>query len=204
MTPATAPSPTEAIAHQPSAIAELGDVVAWPIAPNLVVAPAGAFVHSTQAIAEDWDGTPMRFDLVRKDDAIGLAILRADGDVVLQPLALANQLQPDTSIVCATFPENQWLSAKAQPVQGTVIQQAGGAWLARLAHHPRLPGAPLLVNGKVVGVEMGTTADAGDAIPVVSLDSLHDFLASDARNDSAGSNATSNATSVILLLRASR
>src|SRR3954463_6108214 len=84
------------------------------------------------------------------------------------------------AVQCIAFAEENLFEPTAAPISGTAPRAGGDAWKIKLDKHPRIPGAPLLSNGKVVGVEVATEQQLdNDQLPAATLDQLRRFVGSD-------------------------
>jgi len=150
---------------------------AFPIASNLVVTSALTVKDASALQLQMNDGQSLTAELVRKDDATGLALLRITGTKKFNPLPLADSFTGGP-VTCASFPTVDLFSPAAQSITG-VAQAPKEGWTISLNVHPRLAGAPVLANGKIVGVCVAPRDAERAKLPTVTLDQLKAFLGSD-------------------------
>jgi hypothetical protein len=105
-----------------------------------------------------------------------LSLLRVTGRK-FTPLTLGG-LFTGGPIQCAALTNVNIFQPAAKLVSGTASPAAQG-WKIRLKEHPRLGGAPLLVDGKVIGVELAERDSETGEIPAATLDQLRALLGSD-------------------------
>jgi Tfp pilus assembly protein PilF len=149
---------------------------AFPVAPDLVVTSAAIIEDGATLQVQGADGQGLAAELVRKDAATGLAMLRITGRK-LNPLALADSFNGG-QITCASFPSVDLFTPSAQGIPGTATAPKEG-WTVQLNVHPRLAGAPLCSGGKVVGVCVAPRDAERAKLPAITLDQLKAFLGSD-------------------------
>jgi len=162
---------------------------AFPVAPNLVVTSSAILEDGVTLQLQASDGQPMSATLIRKDDTLGLALLKVEGRT-LHPLALAESFNGG-SVTCASYPTVDLFSPAAQSISGNATAPKDG-WTISLNMHPRLAGGPVIAGGKVVGVCVAPRDAERAKLPAVTLDQLKTFLGTDvtppqAAGDPAGS-----------------
>jgi hypothetical protein len=150
---------------------------AFPIAGDLVVTSALTVKDASALQLQMADGQSISAELVRKDDAIGLALLRITGDKKLNPLSLADSFAGG-AVTCASFPTVDLFSPAAQSIPGSATAPKEG-WTVSLSIHPRLAGAPVLVAGRVVGVCVAPRDAERAKLPAATLEQLKTFLGTD-------------------------
>lgn len=171
---------------------------AFPISDTLVLTAAGPLAGATEIELQTADGSPIKAELVRTDEAAGLALLRVSGRKLI-PLILANTFTGG-AIQCAAYPTVNIFNPAAEPIPGTAKPPVG-EWKVSLSRHPRLGGSPLLAANKVVGVELASRETDPTQIPSATLDAIKKFLGPDMPSPPAG---TPEPCSVLLQLMATR
>jgi hypothetical protein len=149
---------------------------AFPVAPTLVLTSSAIIEEGVTLQLQSNDGQPLSATLVRKDDALGLALLRIEGRA-LHPLALADAFNGGP-VTCASYPTVDLFSPAAQAITGSATSPKDG-WTISLNTHPRLAGAPVLAGGKVVGVCVAPRDAERNKLPAVTLEQLKTFLGRD-------------------------
>jgi hypothetical protein len=178
--PAGAPAVIAARPAEPAPKRRLcieSNAVAFPVGPDLVVTTADAVSNASNITVQIPAGDTMNAKVVSKDDASGLALLRVPGKrLVYLPLADAFTAGP---ITCISFPEVNLFDPAAAAIAGNIaaLQGTPGKFTVSLSRSPRLGGGPLLVNGKVVGVQLANRDSDQHAITIATLDDLKRLLA---------------------------
>ena len=162
---------------------------AFPVAPTLVLTSSAIIEDGVTLQLQSNDGQPLSATLVRKDDTLGLALLKVEGRT-LRPLALADAFNGGP-VTCASYPAVDLFSPAGQAITGSATAPKEG-WTISLNMHPRLPGGPVLAGGKVVGVCVAPRDAERNKLPAVTLEQLKTFLGTDvapvrAAGDPAGS-----------------
>jgi|GEM_PF-2140281 len=148
---------------------------AFPVASDLVITSAAA-VDSTHDISlQVRDGTVLTGTLVRSDAKSGLALVRVKG-VKLLFFNIGDAAAGAVS--CAAFPEVNLFAPEGELIAGTAPAPSG-TWTVNLKKHPRLAGAPLIQNGKVVGVELGSRDNDKASIPAATAAAIKELLGAD-------------------------
>lgn len=164
---------------QPRAARLPGTAVAFPIAADLVVtawAPLGDGKPFSLTAA---DGTTVRGRVVRHDASLGLALVRIEG-LRMNALSLADGFDGG-QVLCVAIPQPGVLGVRVEVIEGQAKHPGGGEWRVKFTSHPGQSGAPLMSNGRVVGVAMPGENDNSDAISCITLDQLRAFVGPDAR-----------------------
>jgi hypothetical protein len=178
--PAGAPTVIAARPAEPAPKRRLrieSNAVAFPVGPDLVVTTADAVSNATSITLQIPSADTMNAEVVSKDDASGLALLRVAGKrMVYLPLADAFTPGPTT---CISFPEVNLFDPVAATIPGNIaaVQGTPGKFTVNLSRSPRLGGGPLMVNGKVVGVQLANRDSDQRAIAIATLDDLKKLLA---------------------------
>jgi tetratricopeptide (TPR) repeat protein len=162
---------------------------AFPVAPDLVVTSSAILEDGVTLQLQAGDGQPLSATLVRKDDTLGLALLKVEGRK-LHPLALAESFNGGL-VTCASYPTVDLFSPAAQSISGNASAPKEG-WTISLNMHPRLAGGPVISGGKVVGVCVAPRDAERNKLPSVTIEQLKNFLGTDvapvqAAGDPAGS-----------------
>jgi S1-C subfamily serine protease len=185
-TPASTPPPA------PRHTTQYG--VAFAVAPGLAVTSAATVAGAARLEFQTADGGSLKGEVVRVDPTIGLALVKFTGGRVAN-LQLADRASSG-AVQCIGYPDVDLFNPKPQVMQGTVAA-VSKQWEARFEISPRLPGAPLLQNGKVIGVVLGDR-DADPAhVPAVTPEALKEFLKDDAH---PGTIATDPAAAVMQIV----
>jgi hypothetical protein len=150
---------------------------AFPVSTDLVVTSSAIVEDGVTLQLQSSDGQPIKATLVRKDDTLGLALLKVEGKT-LNPLALAETFNGGP-VTCASFPTVDLFSPAAQAITGFATPVKGDGWTISLNVHPRLAGAPVLANARVVGVCVAPRDAERGKLPTVTLEQLKTFLGSD-------------------------
>lgn len=145
---------------------------AFAVAPDLAVTSGKAIAGASAIELQTADGASFKGEVVRTDDASGLALVRFTGGSV-PCLQIGLTQSPAAAMQCLGFPDIDAFTPTPQ-----IMEVKASAIAGAVAFHvaPRLAGGPLLQNGSVVGVEMATKHSNPARIAVVSLDVLKAFL----------------------------
>jgi tetratricopeptide (TPR) repeat protein len=164
---------------------------AFPVAPDLAVTSAAAVDDNAAIQLQAADGQSATATLVRKDDALGLALVRITGRK-LTPLMLADTFTGGP-VACCSFPTVDLFNPASQKINGTAQPPKEGAeWTVNLGSHPRLAGSPILAGGKVVGVCTAPRDAEKTKLPAVTLAALKQFVGEDAKPAAAPGDPMSN------------
>jgi GAF domain-containing protein len=68
-------------------------------------------------------------------------------------------------------------------IDGEAQPPVGRTWKVKFDQHPRQAGAPIIAQGRVVGVTMPADNETADAITCIPLEQLRRFLGDDARGN---------------------
>ncbi len=169
--PQPSPRPAETRKHRVSTYA-----AAFAVAPDLLVTAAAAVPDGSKIEVQNADGAAFDAELVRTDADSGLALLRVNGQK-LNYLSVADSFAGG-SVTCVSFPVPNLFQPKAEVIGGSAVA-VKSPWEIRLSRSPRLGGGPLLVGGKVVGVELATRDSEAGTTPAASLDQLRKLVGSD-------------------------
>lgn len=149
---------------------------AFPVAPDLLITAAAAVDGAGEITLQGRDGAALSATVVRTDAATGLALVRVK-NTKLAHLDLGKPVAG--KVVCAAFPEVNIFAPAGESLTATAPAPAAN-WPIRFTRHPRLAGAPLLQDGRVVGVVTGTRDNDLTAFPAVSVDAIRALLGTDA------------------------
>jgi tetratricopeptide (TPR) repeat protein len=164
---------------------------AFPVAPDLALTSAAAVAENATMQLQAADGQSATATLVRKDDTLGLALVRITGRK-LTPLMLADTFTGGP-VACCSFPTVDLFNPASQKINGTAQPPKEGAdWTVNLGSHPRLAGSPLLAGGKVVGVCVAPRDADKTKLPAVTLAALKQFVGEDAKPAAAPGDPMSN------------
>jgi tetratricopeptide (TPR) repeat protein len=149
---------------------------AFSVSPDLLVTTAAAVEGSIKISLQSPNGDVVGGELVRVDPATGLALVRVIG-VKLHYLDLGT---PQAGkVTCAAFADANIFAPTAELLAGTAPAPMA-AWPIRFTRHPRLAGAPLLQNSKVVGVATGDRDSDMASYPAVPVEAIKAILGEDA------------------------
>ena len=157
------------------------NAVAFPVGPDLIVTSADAVNNATDITVQFPSADTMSAEVVTRDDASGLALLRVPGKrMPYLPLADAFSAGP---VTCVSFPDVNLFDPVAVAISGNIAAAPAspGKFIVSLTRSPRLGGGPLLVNGKVVAVQLANRDSDEHAIAVATLDDLKKLLSSAAQ-----------------------
>lgn len=150
--------------------------VAFAITEDEAITVAPGIDPSAKVSLEGRDGIPISADVIKTDSATGLVLLRVT-DAKLHPLAIADTFAGG-DVQCACFPKASLFSPTPQLLDGHA-SAPDAHWTIRLERHPRLAAAPILCEGKIVGVELAEPKEDLEKVPALSLDVLRKFLTED-------------------------
>lgn len=150
---------------------------AFAVAPGLAVTSAATVAGAVRLELQTADGGSLKGQIVRVDNNVGLALVKFTGGRVAN-LVLADRASAG-AVQCIGYPDVDLFNPKPQVMQGAVAAESK-QWEARFEDSPRLPGAPLLQNGEVVGVVLGDRDTDPAHVPAVTPEAIKDFLKDDA------------------------
>ncbi|HEX8341479.1 MAG TPA: tetratricopeptide repeat protein [Tepidisphaeraceae bacterium] len=148
--------------------------VAFAVSEETLVVPAALVAGATEVVVKSSNGASETCDVIRVDAAGGIALLKLK---TLRAAALS--LAADFAggaVECVGVIAPDLFTVNATTIEGTAPKPAGGAWVVALGQNPRLPGAPLVVDGRVVGVTLAARDTDAAAVPAVTLTTLRNFL----------------------------
>jgi tetratricopeptide (TPR) repeat protein len=153
--------------------------VAVPVAPDLLLTAAAPLEGAGSFHLETAAGNSFEAQLVRRDSAIGLALLRVSGQR-LPYLNLAVGTFTGGELVCWGFPDVNIFNPVADSIAAKAVAPKGEKWTVALIRHPRLPGAAVLdKGGNLVGLALGDRDTVASLIPAVTADQIRTFLGAD-------------------------
>ncbi len=152
---------------------------AFPVAEHLLLTAAAQVARASTITVQSADGTPMKAELVRADEASGLALLRVN-DARFAPLGIAPAFAGGP-VQCAGYPHVNIFDPIAEFMAGNAKPPPppAASWKITLTRHPRLSGSPVLAANKVIGVELAARDTDPANIPAASLEQIRQFLGSD-------------------------
>ena len=145
------------------------------VAPDLIVTTAASVEGATRVSVQPPDSDPVDAEVVRTDGR--LALLRMKGRR-MRHVGVGDAF-PGGPVQCVSFPTPAIFDPAAEVIAGTATA-VKDEWSISLARHPRLAGAPILFNGRVVGVELASREDPSTKLPAASLSDLKKLVAADA------------------------
>jgi hypothetical protein len=153
--------------------------VAVPVGPDLLLTAAAPLENATSFRLETSSSNTLDAELVRRDPAVGLALLRVKGQR-LPYLNLAGSFAGG-DVICWGFPDVNIFNPAPDSITGKSVAPKSDKWTVALARHPRLAGAAILdKTGKLVGLAVGDRDAVPTQMPAVPLDQIKAFLAADA------------------------
>lgn len=164
---------------------------AFPVAPNLLVTSAAVVEQATQIQLEGNDGSTYTASLLRSDPQSGLALIQVSKGK-FNYLGLGSGFAGG-AISCVSFPSVDLFQPTPTSISGSAIAPRT-PWHLRLGEPPRLPGGPILTNGKVVGVELAERESDVGMIPAATLVELRKLLG----NDTPAAGSSTDAVAVTL------
>jgi hypothetical protein len=149
---------------------------AFPISDSLVLTMAGPVSGASDLELQSADGSSMKAELVRADEATGLALLRVTSKKLV-PLILGTSFTGG-AVQCPSYPTVNIFSPAAEPIPGTAKAPLAD-WKISLSRHPRLGGSPVMAANKVVGIELASRNTDASLVPTVPVDVIRKFLGAD-------------------------
>jgi tetratricopeptide (TPR) repeat protein len=183
-TVATAPPPrvmtvAPPVISKPARRIAVRNAVAVPVGPDLVVTSAAPVENAIEFMLETATGSSFKAELVRKDPASGLALLRVSGQR-FNHLNLATTFAGG-EVACWGFPNVAIFSPVVESFPAFTPAPKSSGWVIAMSRHPRLAGAAILDKaGKLVGIALGERDTLATQIPTATLEQLRTFLGSDA------------------------
>ena len=152
--------------------------VAFAIAPDVLVTANSVIDGATDIEVETPQGHTIQAEVLRAHAGDGLALLKLK-DANFPCLAIANGMASG-QLTCVSFPDVDLFNplAKVMPVMGS---NPSDKWTVRFDTSPRLPGAPLMKDGVVVGVELTERDSDPAATPADTLKQLINLIEDDAK-----------------------
>jgi tetratricopeptide (TPR) repeat protein len=112
-------------------------------------------------------------EVTRSDALSGLAILKLK-TLKASPLLMAGEFNGG-AVQCVAVPSPELFRVNAAVIEGDAPVPVD-AWTVKLDQNPRLPGAPLIAGGKIVGVTLADRDTDPAAVPAVSLKALRELI----------------------------
>lgn len=172
--PPAAPDPVPTPPPAPTRRKAFTYAAGFAVSADLMVTSATAVDGTTRISVQPVGSNPIDAEIVKIDAASGLALIRLGGGQ-LPSVGLADAFAGGP-VTCASFPTPAVFDPEAEVITGTAVPPKDG-WSIRLAKHPRLSGAPVFSNGKVVGVELAARDSEIGTLPTASLQQLRALLA---------------------------
>ena len=155
--------------------------VAFPIAPDLLVSSLQLTSGASKIDVQVGNDDHFAVEVVREDPTSGLVLLRVKGRK-FAPMSLAKTFDGG-AVQCPSLSGSGIFGASAVMLDADVRRNADGTMTASFASHPKLPGSPLLVDGKVVGIQLGMLGtNDRTRIPAIPVETLQKFLGRDLPN----------------------
>ncbi len=170
-TPSQSPATPSATPPAATVAAVQHESVGFAVGPDLVVTAASVVEGAGEIQIETLDGNMFKAEVSHSKDGVALLKVR-EASLPFLPLATA---APAGKLTCLGLPDVNLFQpvAKEMTVAG---RNQGGEWSVSFEKSPRLPGAPLLTNGQVVGVELGDCDSELEKVPAVTLKALQELL----------------------------
>jgi Flp pilus assembly protein TadD len=165
------PAPPEKVAKR---VTRYG--VAFAISQDTLVTSNDLVSGAFDITVQSPQGTTDEAKIVKSDPKSGLSLIR-----ISKLKAAALHLAPGFdggAIECIGMPNVDLFKPDASVISGKCDKPAE-PWTVALDKNPRLPGAPLLAGGKVVGVTLATRDTEAGSVPAVTLQRLSDLVATD-------------------------
>lgn len=170
---------------------------AFPVANDLLITAAAAVDGAEDIKLQTRDGNVLTATVVRTDPSTGLALVRVKG----LRMAFFDLSEPEAGkLECAAFPEVNIFNPVGELLPCTAPAPSAH-WTIKFLKQPRLAGAPLIQNGRVVGVAMGSRDSDLNAFPALTVGAVKSLLGQDTPRN-AGQNP--DPVSVLMHLSATR
>ncbi len=169
--------------------------VAFAVAPDLLVTASEAVAEASDIHVETSTGTTLRAEVIRTDQSVGLALLRVSG--ARMPCLAVAPAMTNGGVRAWGFPNVSLFNPVPQMMPCSASAPSANGWSIRFQSPPRLPGGPVLQDGLVVGVEMGSRDSDPAEVPGVPLAALKKLLADDAKPGTPTADAKSAIVQVV-------
>ena len=146
---------------------------AFAVAPEVFVTAAEPVEGASEIHVTAFDGKTYKATVLRMHHGDGLALLEVTG-AKLPCLRIATQLKAG-SLNCVGFPDVDLVTPIARSMEVTAGQPTTD-WAVQFTISPRIPGAPLLKNGLLTGVELGDRDSDLAAVPAATLKELESLI----------------------------
>jgi hypothetical protein len=150
--------------------------VGFAISQNTLVVSYDIVHGASEITVQSVQGTSDHGKVVQSDKASGLAIVQFT-KLKAAPLAIANDFAGGP-VECVALAGIELFKPDARLLAGTAPKPVDN-WTIKLSKSPGLPGAPILSNGKVVGVTLSDRNTEADTVPTVTLAQLAKLVAAD-------------------------
>ncbi len=148
--------------------------VAFAISQDTLVASHALVNGATDIIVQTAQGTTDEAKVIKSDAESGLVLLRIT-KLKAAPLKISQQFNGGR-VQCVGMPNVDLFRPSADAISGTSAAPKE-PWTVSLDKNPRMSGAPLVSDGKVVGVTLADRDSEPASIPAVTLDRLTKLLA---------------------------
>ncbi len=168
---ATPAPPRRRVIHQTVAVA---------VSHSLMIASTRGMEPDAILQLEFLDGQTYEATVVRRDDNLGLALIKVDG----RRMACVNTASDfdGGDITCIWFPEADLFNLRPKALAGEApaFPKEGAAWAIKLSAPPRLTTAPLFAGGKLVGMCQSATESGPGPMSAISGASIKALVGKDA------------------------
>ncbi len=141
---------------------------AFAVSPTLLVTAAAPLDKATEIHLQGPDGGDIAATVVKIDAASGLATLRTTAN--LKAFYSIETAFIGGAVDCPAFCEIDIFDTRATIIGGEAKTE--GTWSLKMDKSPTFAGSPLIVEGKVVGVELATAISTAESVPVATLEQL--------------------------------
>jgi hypothetical protein len=141
---------------------------------DLMVTSAAAVEGTTRISVQPVGANPFDAEVVKVDAASGLALIKLKGGRL--PALVLDEAFVGGPVTCAGFPTPAIFDPEAEVITGSAAAPKD-KWSVRLAKHPRLPGAPVISGGKVVGVELASRESETGTLPTATPQQIKALVA---------------------------
>jgi hypothetical protein len=145
------------------------------VAPDLIVTSAAGVEGATRVSVQPPDSDPVDAEVVRAEGSLVLLRMK---NRRMRHVGLGDAFAGG-AVQCVSYPTPSIFDPSAELIAGTA-PAVKDEWSVSLTKHPRLAGAPILANNKVVGVELASREDPSSKLPAATLADLRKLVAGDA------------------------
>lgn len=150
--------------------------VAFAISQDTLVTSSDLVSGALDITVQSQQGTTDEGKVVKDDPKTGLCLVRIT-KLKAAALRMAGGFHGG-AVQCIGIPSVDLFHPSTSTINGT-CREPEAPWTVALQKSPRLPGAPLLSNGSVVGVTLANRDTEPDAVPAVTLKQLTEFVGND-------------------------